>query len=165
MTVSIRQIEEADIDGFRNVLDLVARERRYLSFLEAPPPEAVAAFVRGNIAKGHVQLVAASAGEVIGWCDVLPRERPIHAHCGVLGMGLLPAFRDKGHGRALIRAAVDASWQRGMQRIELTVHASNARAIALYQREGFAREGLFRNAIRIDGRFGDVVAMALLREA
>ena len=78
-------------------------------------------------------------------------------------MGLLPALRGQGHGRALIRAAIDAAWQRGLRRIELTVHATNGRAMALYESERFAREGVFRDAICIDGRVGDVVAMARLR--
>lgn len=32
----IRPIAEGDVEGFREVLDAVARERRFLSFLEAP---------------------------------------------------------------------------------------------------------------------------------
>src|SRR5437868_1447289 len=68
------------IEGFHRALDFVARERRYLAFLKAPPLESVRAFVLDNIAKNHPQLVALSAGEVVGWCDILPKSRPVHAH-------------------------------------------------------------------------------------
>jgi hypothetical protein len=50
-------------------------------------------FILNNIKQGYPQLVAVSASQVVGWCDVIPNQRPIHAHVGVLGMGLLPEFR------------------------------------------------------------------------
>ena len=93
MPVDIVPIEESHIEGFHRTLDFVARERRYLAFLEAPPVESVRAFVLDNIAKDYPQLVALSAAEVVGWCDILPKDRPTYAHGGVLGMGLLPSFR------------------------------------------------------------------------
>jgi len=39
-TVEIVPITQDHIDGFHRTLDLFARERRYLAFLEAPPIEA-----------------------------------------------------------------------------------------------------------------------------
>ena len=86
MPVEIVPIEESHIDGFHRTLDIVARERRYLSFLEGPPIETTRAFVLDNIRRGYLQLVAIAADEVVGWCDVTPKPRPIYAHGGVLGM-------------------------------------------------------------------------------
>src|SRR6476659_2722254 len=100
--VEIVPITESHIESFHRTLDFVARERRYLAFLEGPPIESMRAFVLGNIEQGYPQLVAVSGGEVVGWCDVLRRERPIYAHAGVLGMGLLPPFRRRGIGSELI---------------------------------------------------------------
>ena len=88
--MEIVPIAEGHIVGFHRALDFVARERRYLAFLEAPPIESVRAFVRDNIARNYPQLVVLSAGEVVGWCDILPKSRPVHAHVGVLGVALLP---------------------------------------------------------------------------
>ena len=51
MTI-VRPITERDILPFRNVLDRVCRERKYLAQLEAPPLERVAAFVHENIQSG-----------------------------------------------------------------------------------------------------------------
>ena len=95
-SVEIVPITQDHIESFHRALDFVARERRYLSFLEAPPLESVRAFVLDNIKQGYPQLVAVSAGQVVGWCDVVPKPRPIYAHVGVLGMGLLPEFRGQG---------------------------------------------------------------------
>jgi hypothetical protein len=43
--VEIVLITEGHIESFRRTLDFVARERRYLSFLEAPAIESARAFV------------------------------------------------------------------------------------------------------------------------
>lgn len=163
--IEIVPIAEGHAEGFHAALDAVARERKYLSFLEAPPLEATRAFVRGNIALGNPQLVALSGGAVVGWCDITRKERPVHAHCGSLGMGLLAPFRNCGHGEALIRATVAACWAVGLHRIELTVFAENIRARRLYERVGFRLEGEMADGACIDGMFQNVFLMGLVRRA
>jgi RimJ/RimL family protein N-acetyltransferase len=160
METAIVPIAPEHIEAFHRMLDIVARERTYLAFLEAPPLEQTRAFIMNNIANNHVQLVGLADGELVGWSDVLPRDRPIHAHVGVLGVGLLPPFRGKGLGAALMRAALQEASSRGFVRIELTVRAGNARAVALYEKFDFKREGVCRDAIFIDGRYEDLIVMA-----
>src|SRR3954471_20909584 len=143
--IEIVPIAQEHIEGFYKTLDIVARERRYLSFLEAPPFESTRAFILDVIEQGYPQLVALSAGEVVGWCDVTPKPRPIYAHSGVLGMGLLPQFRHQGIGRRLIAQALDAARDFGLQRVELTVRENNTNAIALYKQTGFVVEGVQHN--------------------
>jgi hypothetical protein len=43
-TVGIVPMAQGDIESFHRTLDFVARERRYRSFLEAPPDRADAGF-------------------------------------------------------------------------------------------------------------------------
>jgi len=161
-SVEIVPIAQDHIESFHRALDFVARERRYLSFLEAPPLEAVRAFVLDNIKQGYPELVAVSAGQVVGWCDVVPKPRPIYAHGGVLGMGLLPEFRGQRLGDRLIRQTLAAARVFRLNRVELSVRENNAGAIALYNRVGFAIEGLARNATKVDGAYENVVLMAIL---
>jgi RimJ/RimL family protein N-acetyltransferase len=160
--IEIIAISEAHIESFHRALDTVARERRYLAFLEAPPIESTRSFVLGMIARGQPQFVALSDGDVVGWCDVSRHERPIYAHVGTLGMGLLQPFRGQGIGTQLIRTTLAAAQAAGLTRIELSVYENNASAIALYKKIGFAVEGLSRNAARIDGVYENVIQMALL---
>lgn len=77
-------------------------------------------------------------------------------------MGILPAYRGKGLGRRLIETTLKAAREAGFARVELDVYEDNARAIALYDKVGFAREGIVRRAAHIDGRFIDAISMALL---
>lgn len=160
--IPIESIREEHVESFHRALDTVSRERKYLSFLEAPPLEDVRPFVLDNIENGHPQVVAVVGGEVVGWCDIRRHPRPIHAHCGTLGMGIIPGYRDKGLGTRLIRAAVGQARERGFHRVELHVHADNLRAIALYEKVGFVREGVARDAVKIDGRYIDSISMAVV---
>ena len=164
MTHQIVPITEEHIASFRTAVDTVARERKYLAFLEAPPLDDVTRFVLNNIEHRYPQFVVVSADTVVGWCDVLPnRTRVIYSHCGPLGVGLLPDFRGKAIGRKLIGRTIDAAFAFGLTRIELTVRDENVSAIALYKSLGFKIEGLHRNAVCIEGQYENLYSMALLR--
>ena len=106
MDIAIARIAPEHIEGFNKVVDFVARERRYLAFLEGPPLASTSRFVMNNISKGYPQFVAIANDKVVGWCDIIPKDRPLHVHCGVLGMGLLPPFRGRGNGTALVSATL-----------------------------------------------------------
>jgi RimJ/RimL family protein N-acetyltransferase len=165
MEFALVPIAPEHIPGFRAAVDAVAREKKYLAFLEAPPLEETTKFVLNNMEQKNPQFVVLSDGDVVGWCDVLCNtKRTVYSHCGTLGIGLLPEFRGQGIGRQLMQTTLDAAWQFGITRIELTVREHNANAIALYKSFGFKIEGLQRNAVRIDGQYQNVYAMALLKE-
>jgi ribosomal protein S18 acetylase RimI-like enzyme len=162
MDFRIAPIAQEHVEGFRTVLDAVAKERRYLALLEAPPQEESRKFVERNISKGYPQCVALIGEKVVGWCDVLPIDRPTKAHGAVLGVGVMIDYRGRGIGTALIRATLERARAAGLTRIELTVREHNDRAIALYEKLGFAHEGLKRNAVRVDGKYENLICMALI---
>jgi ribosomal protein S18 acetylase RimI-like enzyme len=159
---SILPVAEEHIDSLREALDAVARERRWLALVEAPTREECAEFVRQHIARGSTQFVAVVAGRVVGWCDVVPMTRPVTRHCGVLGMGVVREFRRRGIGEALLRVALDGARRYGLSRVELTVRPRNRGAIALYEKAGFAHEGVKRSGMSTDGGFEDVVCMGIV---
>jgi len=152
MPYEIRPTAEAHIPGFRATLDAVAREQKFLSFLEAPPLEQMRLFVLNNIKEGWPQFVVVAEEEIGGWCDVLPNSRrTVSAHCATLGMGLLPKYRGQGIGRRLMQRTLDAALAFGFTRIELTVRETNANAIALYRSFGFETEGRHRKQFASEG--------------
>ena len=155
-------ITDALIPGFHAVLDAVARERRYLSFLEAPPLEETSAWVRADVRRGFPHFVALVGDRVVGWCDISPIPRPVQAHCGVLGIGILEQYRRKGIGPALMLATLGKARDMGLTRVELTVRERNTHATALYESLGFRHEGRQRNAVRIDGVYENFLSMAIL---
>ena len=157
-------IAPGHIEGFREALDAVARERKYLAQVEARPLAWAQAFVTENLERDNPQFVALDNGRVVGFCDIIPNLRPGFTHSGSLGMGILRDWRGRGLGRALLEACLEKAFRKGLTRIELEVYASNTAAIALYRKLGFVQEGVKRHARCLDGRYDDLLVMALLRE-
>ena len=158
----VRIVPTADehIAGFRSCVGIVARERRWLALLEAPPIAMSRAFVREVRDAGGVHLVALDrSGAVIGWCDIARDRRESFRHCGRLGMGLLPEWRERGIGRRLAETALADAAALGLERVELSVFASNVRALALYESLGFEREGVRRRGRKLDGAYEDDILM------
>ena len=160
MDVRIVPIDKRYVAGFREVLDAVARERRWLSMTEAPPLADVRRFVVGNLRSGAPQFVALDDGRVVGWCDVVPRPRETMRHTGVLGMGVATSHRGQGLGARLLATTLDAAEAAGITRVELMVLVENIRAVALYRRHGFETEGRCRRYLVIDGVERDAWLMA-----
>lgn len=160
MSYRIVPITEGHIEGFRAVVDSVAREHRFLALLEAPPLEATREFVCTNLREGSPQFVAEAEGSVVGWCDVVRSTRPVFRHSGVLGMGLIAQYRGRGIGRALLETTVEAAERLGITRIELTVRVDNRRAISLYEALGFVTEGRLRHHMLVEGEYHESLLMA-----
>lgn len=110
-----------------------------------------------------IRLVAVIDGKVIG-CLGLERHEGRRSHAGQFGMAIHDAYAGRGAGTALLDAAMDLAdnWLQ-LKRLELSVYADNARAIALYERFGFEREGLMRAYAWRNGRHVDAISMARLR--
>ena len=160
MPVEIRQIQEQDVASFRQTVDLVAGERKYLYLTEAPPIEALSAMVRETNARGSPLLVLIADSDVVGWCNVFPLPRSVQAHVGSVAMGLRPEWRGQGWGTKLMREAVGRAHAFGFTRVELTVYSDNVRAHALYTKLGFIEEGVKLRSVRIDGVEFDEIMMA-----
>jgi hypothetical protein len=73
----IEKITEAHGESFFQAFDYVAHERKYLAFPEAPPLAKVRDFVLNNITNGFPQRIAVDWENIVEWCDILPRNRPI----------------------------------------------------------------------------------------
>ena len=111
---------------------------------------------------GHLGLVAVLNGRIVGSIG-LQRLAGRRAHSGELGMGVHDDFQGRGIGSALVAAVVETAdrWL-GLKRLQLTVYADNAPAIALYRKFGFVVEGTHRAFAFRDGAYVDALAMARL---
>lgn len=101
MLAAIRRIQLQDAEGFRACLDSVARERKYLAQVEAPPPEKVREFVARSVDQDAAQYVAVVDEKIVGWCDVFAHWAYALKHVGTLGMGVQAEFRGQILSRAL----------------------------------------------------------------
>src|SRR5881409_2040378 len=121
---TLRPSSPADAEAIWRCLDTVARERRHIAMIEAPALEQVHTFLSTTSERGIIQFVALAGSQVIGWCDVTRKPIEGFRHSAVLGMGLLPPYRGRGLGGALLRAVLDEARSQGLSRVELEVYIS-----------------------------------------
>jgi RimJ/RimL family protein N-acetyltransferase len=153
------------VERFHHAIGVVARERRYIGFVDAPPIEMTRAFIQSILDGAGIQLVVLDENDaLVGWADIMQRPHEGFRHVGRLGMGLLPEARGRGLGERLLLAAIERAWEFGLERVELEVFASNTRARALYEKLGFVVEGMKRKIRKLDGEYDDDVLMALFRD-
>jgi len=165
MNYQIITITEPYIESFRQAVGSVAREKKFLAFLDAPSKEMSEEFVLTNIKDAWPHVIAVLDDTVIGWCDITSLNRPVFSHAGTLGIGVLKNYRGHGIGKALMKTALDLAFQKGLTRIELTAREDNKRAIELYKKFGFKTEGVHQKSILLDGEYYNQVFMALLCDA
>lgn len=68
---------------------------------------------------------------------------------------MLKAYAGRGIGTALMEEAEHWACERGVHRLELTVMTHNLAAVALYEKAGFAVEGIRRHSMLVDGSYVD----------
>ncbi|MBA8878450.1 GNAT family N-acetyltransferase [Phyllobacterium myrsinacearum] len=117
-----------------------------------------------NPGAGTISIVAEIDEKVVGHAGLHPSGGR-RAHAANLGLGVHDDFTGRGIGKALLLALIDTAdnWL-NIRRLELTVYTDNIRAIDLYEKCGFEREGLHRDYAFKGGQFVDALAMARLRK-
>ena len=70
----------------------------------------------------------------------------------------------KGFGSEAAHIAVEYGFEElGLHKIFLRVFADNAGAIRSYEKAGFIKEGYFKDDVCIDGRYKDLIFMAIIK--
>ena len=113
-------------------------------------------------ADSGVMFICETDGQVIGAVFGIRGVARRTRHSLYVVIGVLQAWIGRGVGRALLRALEDWALSRGLHRLELTVAVDNPRAIALYEKFGFEREGVKRHSRKIEGRYSDELYMSKL---
>lgn len=107
-------------------------------------------------------LVATVDGGLVGVLTAMGGQVNRLAHSTKLALGVRHSHWGKGVGSAILGEALAWSRAVGIVRVELTVHTSNERAIALYQRFGFQVEGTRMKSLRVDGQYVDEYLMSVI---
>ncbi len=100
----------------------------------------------------------------MGMCKLVPHTYRTSHVIYLGGLGIHPGFEGKGHGAKMLREIIDLCRSAGFGRLELSVSVENSKAIRLYERVGFEKEGVLRKYTHLqnENRYIDEVMMAVL---
>jgi RimJ/RimL family protein N-acetyltransferase len=158
--MEVRPARIEDCEAIARGMKVVVEEGRWLATPAGTPVEEMTERFRAAVEwEGNLLFVLDEGGEPVGAAGLHPT-----ATDGVLSLGMwvLPEWRGRGGGRALIEALLDAV-PPGAHKVELEVFPDNAAAIALYRSLGFEEEGLRReHHRREDGTLRSALLMARL---
>jgi len=88
-----------------------------------------------------------------------------NSHIAYLGgVAIHPDFAGKGYGKKMLQEIIELGRKMNLLRIELSTATNNEKAISLYEKNGFAKEGILRKYtwLKSENRFLDEVMMAYL---
>jgi RimJ/RimL family protein N-acetyltransferase len=113
--------------------------------------------------ESSIILIALDNGKIVGHLQISKGPSPRFREMGDLFIYLHQGHQNVGLGAALMREGIRIAKEQRMHRVELTVVADNHRAIKLYEKVGFQREGLKReNYLGEDGRYHDEIIMGII---
>lgn len=108
-------------------------------------------------------MLAGFVGEelvAIASCDALTaRERVAHRAGVAISVG--KPYWNQGVGRRAMETLIQFAKNCGLEVLQLEVRADNAPAIALYEKVGFEKMGLYKKFMKVDGRDFDAWYMNL----
>lgn len=133
----------------------------------AETAEEVAADLERRIAATNsVVIVAEVRSRLVGYVDAVGGAHRRDSMTGYVVLGVLSAAAGRGVGGGLLDRLGEYAATHGLHRLELTVMATNHRAIQLYERKGYQREGRRRECLTVDGALVDELYMGnLIRPA
>ncbi|MCI1186446.1 GNAT family N-acetyltransferase [Hymenobacter sp. DH14] len=152
LPIFIRPSLPADAPAVRALYQRVARESGGIA---RQPDEVTDDYVQHFLQRAQAQgigLVAEQDGQIVAEIHTYASGLRIFAHVlGDLTVAVDASVQGQGVGRRLFETLLAAVPTRfpHVSRVELTVRESNARALALYEKLGFRREG------RLEGRVAD----------
>ncbi|HEY7292850.1 MAG TPA: arsinothricin resistance N-acetyltransferase ArsN1 family A [Vicinamibacterales bacterium] len=98
--------------------------------------------------------------QVVGWASLNPyNPRPAYDHAADFSVYVERSARHQGVGRQLLHHLVATARELGFHKMVLAALARNEAGIALYERCGFVRVGVYREMGQLDGEWVDVLLM------
>lgn len=152
----IREITEADAAPFLKLCQIIDQETNFMLFEPHERNftiEKQKSMIQALLSPHNSTLLVAEKDEqLVGYIIARGGAVKRKQHAAYLVIGVLQHYAGQGIGKQLLHEV--EQWARTQQllRLELTVMSHNERAIALYEKIGFAIEGEAVHGLIIDGQ-------------
>jgi RimJ/RimL family protein N-acetyltransferase len=115
---------------------------------------------RFNNLPGKLYLIAEHNKKILGLIQFDNFDHNKCKHNGFLTIFIGRQWRGKGIGRLLMKELLEWAKQNNMiEKVSLSVFSTNFRAIKLYSKLGFRREGRCIKDLKISGKYADSILM------
>ncbi len=152
-----------DLPEVVDALNSVIREGKYLFMNnEITDMEEERRWFERGIESGMRYLVTRVDGEVVGGASLHQRTDK-RAHVAEYGIFIKDGYRNLGLGTILTNTFVEIARDNELEILQLSVYATNERALHVYRKCGYRECGRLTKDIRfLDGTYTDRIMMELL---
>lgn len=165
-SVFLRRITPEDASAFLALKKALDAETAFLMLepgeRQTSEEEMRATLERIAAAERDYLAVLESEGELVGYLSAQGGNYRRNRHSAYVTMGIRQTYCGQGWGKRLFADLIGWAKVNGITRLELTVMSHNQRAIGLYTRMGFQKEGVKHHSLRVDNQYVDEDYMALL---
>jgi len=114
----------------------------------------------------NILYVYEEGGILTGMFKLVPKQYRSSHIAGLGGVAIHPRFSGQGCGQRMLNEIILLGKEKGFLRMELGVSTINTKAIHLYEKAGFKKEGLLKKYIflKSENLFLDDILMAYLYE-
>ena len=163
----IREAVRQDATRLIQYLEKIPYDSEFLTFgpgeLTLSVDEEEKMILESSEARNKITLVVEVENKIVGCLNFRGGPRPRNEHAGEFGVSVLKEYWGQGIGTALIKEMIEwAKTSRVVRKIDLLVRSDNGRAVHIYEKLGFMREGVIRRGVLISGQFYDYIHMGYL---
>lgn len=165
-TLLIREAAPEDAAALLDYIDAIGGETDFLSFgpgeFEITEAQEEEILHKYRAADNGLYVVGVIDDTVVSALSFTGGHRPRTHHTGEFGVSVRKPYWGLGIGSLMVDTLI--AWARDsgiITKINLRVRTDNQRAIILYERRGFVREGTISREIVLDGRYYDHYWMGL----
>jgi RimJ/RimL family protein N-acetyltransferase len=164
--LNIREVVVRDAAAVLEYVHAVSAESPYLTFgpdeFEFTEAEERAFIADSQAAQNRLFILGSVGSSIVGLLNFSGGRRPRIRHCGEFGISVRKAWWGQGVGSLMLDALIAWARETGLvTKINLRVRTDNERAISLYGRKGFVREGTVSRDMQIAGTYFDNYMMGL----
>lgn len=162
LEATVRPARQEDITGIVGVIETIATVNTYV--VAARLAEEVTrdeVLFRHNESEDRVFFVATVDDDAVGWLHVGGVQFPKMSHTAELTLGVLERYRGNGLGSTLMERGLEWARDRGYRKIYQNLPATNERAIAFLEDQGWSVESTRDGHYRIDDELVDEVQLAI----